>query len=90
MILNSLVAEAKKAIAFYSQKYKDDSIIQQILLSGGTARLPGIDLFFAENLGIETVLANPWKILASQVVPQEIVGSSSDFTIAVGLAMRDL
>lgn len=90
LILNSLVAEAKKAIAFYSQKYKDDSLIQQILLSGGTARLPGIDLFFAENLGIETVLANPWKILASQVVPQEIVSSSSDFTIAVGLAMRDL
>lgn len=90
LILNSIMIEVKKAIAFYSEKYKDDSLVQQILLAGGTARLPGIDLFFAENLGIETALANPWKILASQVVPNEIVSSSSDFTIAVGLAMRDL
>ncbi|MBI2028732.1 MAG: type IV pilus assembly protein PilM [Candidatus Levybacteria bacterium] len=90
LILTSILGEVKKTLAFYSEKYHDDSLIQQILLSGGTARLPGIDLFFAENLGIETALANPWKILASQVVPQEIVSSASDFTIAVGLAMRDL
>lgn len=90
LILTSILAEVKKTLAFYSEKYHDDSLIQQILLSGGTARLPGIDLFFAENLGIETVLANPWKILANQVVPQQIIYSPSDFTIAVGLAMRDL
>ncbi len=82
--------EIKKALAFYSQKYKDDSIIQQILLSGGTAKLPGIDLFFAENLGIETVVANLWKILENQKVPSEMLDSNSDYTIALGLAMRDI
>lgn len=89
-ILSSILLEIKKALAFYSQKYKDDSIIQQILLSGGTAKLPGIDLFFAENLGIETVVAAPWKIFANQKVPLEILNSNSDYTIALGLAMRDL
>lgn len=89
-ILASILLEIKKALAFYSQKYRDESIIQQVLLSGGTAKLPGIDLFFAENLGIETALANPWKILANQQVPPEILNSSSDYTIAIGLAMRNL
>lgn len=89
-ILASILLEIKKALAFYSQKYKDDSIIQQILLSGGTARLPGIDLFFAENLGIETVVANPWKIFGEKPLPAQILNESSDFTIALGLAMRDL
>ncbi len=89
-ILTSILLEIKKALAYYSQKYKDDSIIQQILLSGGTAKLPGIDLFFAENLGIETVVAAPWKILANQKVPAEILNSNSDYTIALGLAMRDI
>jgi type IV pilus assembly protein PilM len=89
-ILASILLEVKKALAFYSQKYKDDSIIQQILLSGGTARLTGIDLFFAENLGIETVVAYPWKILGNQKVPEGILSSASDFTIALGLSMRDL
>ncbi|OGH24982.1 MAG: hypothetical protein A3B47_02715 [Candidatus Levybacteria bacterium RIFCSPLOWO2_01_FULL_39_24] len=89
-ILSSILLEIRKALAFYSQKYKDDSIIQQILLSGGTARLPGIDLFFAENLGIETVVANPWKIFGGKPLPSEILNNASDFTIALGLAMRDL
>jgi type IV pilus assembly protein PilM len=89
-ILSSILLEIRKALAFYSQKYKDDSIIQQILLSGGTAKLPGIDMFFAENLGIETVVANPWKILGDKPLPAEIINNTSDFTIALGLAMRDL
>lgn len=89
-ILASILLEIKKALAFYSQKYKDDSIIQQILLSGGTAHLPGIDLFFAENLGIETVVANPWKILGDKPLPPQLLNNTFDFTIALGLAMRDL
>jgi len=89
-ILASILLEIKKALAFYSQKYKDDSIIQQILLSGGTAKLPGIDLFFAENLGIETVVAFPWKIFANQRIPAEILESTTDYTIALGLAMREV
>ena len=88
-ILNSILAEIKKSIAFYSQKYKDELPIRQIILSGGTAKLPGIEIFFANNSGIETAIANPWKVLASQQMPKEILDNSSDYTIAVGLAMRD-
>ena len=89
-ILSSILLEIKKALAFYSQKYKDEAIIQQVLLSGGTAKLPGIDLFFAENLGIETVVANPWKIFANQQIPPDLLNDTVDYTIALGLAMRDL
>jgi type IV pilus assembly protein PilM len=88
-ILNTILTEIKKSIAFYAQKYKDDSPIRQIILSGGTAKLPGIEIFFANNSGIETAIANPWKILASQKMPREILDNASDYTIAVGLAMRD-
>lgn len=88
-ILNSILTEIKKSIAFYSQKYKDDDPIRQIILSGGTSKLPGIELFFANNSGIETAIANPWKVLASQQVPKEILQNAADYPIAVGLAMRD-
>lgn len=89
-ILNAILLEIKKTLAFYSQKYKDDSVVQQVLLSGGTARLPGIDFFFAERLGIKTVVANPWKIITSQNVPLEVINGPADYTVALGLAMRDL
>jgi type IV pilus assembly protein PilM len=88
-ILNSILMEVKKSLAFYSQKYKDEGPIRQILLSGGTAKLPGIDLFFANNSGIETAIANPWKVLSSQTIPKEVLDNASDYTIAVGLAMRN-
>ena len=89
-ILNSILTEVKKALVFYSDKFKDDKPIRQILLSGGTAKLPGIDLFFANSTNIETVIANPWKIILNQnELPQQILDNGPDYAIAVGLAMRD-
>lgn len=88
-ILMSIVSEVKKAQAFYMEKYKDDSQLQQILITGGTAKLPGIDLFFAQNCSIETITADPWKILINQELPEEIRSNSSSFATAIGLAMRE-
>lgn len=87
-ILSLILNEIKKAIVFYSQKYKNGAPIQQIILAGGSAKLPGIDLFFANSLGIETIIANPWKFLVNQEIPKEVIDHASDYTIAVGLAMK--
>lgn len=89
-ILLSIVQEVKKALSFYSQKYKTESPIQQILLSGGTAKLPGLNLFFAQQCNVETAIASPWNVLASQSVAKEVIADASDYTIAVGLAMREV
>jgi type IV pilus assembly protein PilM len=88
-ILLSIIGEIKKAIAFYKDKYKNDKPIQQVLLTGGTAKLPGINSFFAQNLEIETATANPWSMLSNQQVPREIIDNAADYTIAIGLALRD-
>lgn len=87
-ILNSILAEIKKAIVFYSQKNKD-SKIEQIVLSGTTAKLPGIDIHFADSSGIETVIGNPWKTVNSGNIPKEILSNAPSYSIAVGLALRD-
>lgn len=89
-ILSSMLTEVKKAMSFYKEKYKNDAPIQQILLTGGTAKLPGIDMFFAEKSGIETAVANPWSVLLpNQNIPKEIRANGSDYVVSVGLAMRD-
>lgn len=87
-VLQSIMAEVKKALAFYGERYKADGPLTQILLSGGTAKLPGLNLYFARDCGVETVIANPWKILADQQVPKDILDNAPDYSIAVGLAMR--
>lgn len=87
-ILNAIVLEVKKSLAFYSQKYRDLPI-RQIIISGGSANLPGIDVFFAQNCGIEAVVANPWKILIPSQISKSLIDSAPDYSIAVGLAMRN-
>lgn len=88
-ILFSILAEVKKAVVFYAEKYKNESSINQILLSGASAKLPGIDTFFAEYTGIETVIVNPWNVVVNkQSLPQDILTNGPDYTVAVGLAMR--
>lgn len=88
-ILVSLMTEVKKAMTFYSEKYKNDSPISQILLTGGSASLPGLAVYFAQNLGIESVLANPWKMLNIQKVPQQIEAKGPEFSVAIGLALKE-
>lgn len=87
-IIMSIIGEMKKALVFYAEKYKDDPI-KQILISGGTARLAGLTNTITNAMGIETKIANPWENLASQQVPKDIIDHAPEYSIAVGLAMRE-
>lgn len=86
-VLSIVLSEMRKALAFYSEKYTDEPI-RQIIVGGGSAKLPGLTGYFTSALGIETAIANPWKILAHQEVPKEIIDNAPEYTVAVGLAMR--
>lgn len=88
-VLTEILSEVRKAMSFYIEKYKNDFPISQILLSGGGALLPGIDLYFAQNIGLETVIANPWKLLNIQKVPNEILPHGPEYSVAIGLALKE-
>jgi len=87
-ILLSMTSEIKKALSFYNDKYKEDQPVKQIILTGGTARIPGIVSVFVEQTGFETVIANPWKALSIRNVPSDLIESGPEYTIAVGLALK--
>jgi len=87
-ILSSVLTEIKKAFAFYNAKYPDDPI-KQIILAGGSAKLPGLTTYLTQNTGVETAIANPWKLLVAQEVPKDIIENASEYTVAAGLAMRE-
>lgn len=86
-ILSLTLTEIKKALAFYSEKSKENPV-RQIVLAGGGAKLVGLPAYITNAVGIESVIANPWKILVSQEVPKEILDDASLYSVAVGLAMR--
>lgn len=87
-IMDTIIGEIKRALAFYTEKHKDERV-ETILLSGGTAKLPGMVVYIAQNVGIEAQLANPWVGVTRDPRFKILDGEGPTFTVAAGLALRD-
>lgn len=86
-IMDTIIGEMKRAVAFYQEKYKDEHI-GVVILSGGTAKVPGMVVSMAENLGIEVQLANPWLGIVREARFSVLDSEGPVFSVAVGLAFR--
>ncbi len=87
-ILENILMEVKKAFTLYSEKYPNEPL-KQIILSGGSAKMPGLATYFTANTGIETAISNPWKLLIPEEVPKDIIENAPEYAVAAGLAMRE-
>lgn len=86
-ILTSIVSDIKKAILLYREKSSES--VTQIILSGGSALLPGLDVYFTNILGIQVVLGSCWKVNNIQNVPPEILAYAAAYNVVTGLALKD-
>jgi len=90
--LSELVTEIRRSLEYYRSRYPD-STVDRILLFGGTARLPNLATFIANEVGITVEVANPVQQLDflppfySRAYLDEI---ACLLPIAVGLAIRDV
>lgn len=88
-LIDKLVSEIKKAISFYQERNPDDRI-NSLILTGGTARLPGIAAYLTENLDFEVQMGDPWVgIEVDQKEFAHLLGESVLFAAATGLALRN-
>lgn len=64
--------------------------VDMIALAGGCASIPGIDELIASQLGIETIICNPFAEmnLSNRVNSQALSNDAPALMIACGLAMR--
>lgn len=87
-ILDTIISEMKRAIVYFEEKYKDERV-DTLLLTGGTAKTPGLVPYFTQVLGVETQLANPWLAVKKDARFNILDPEAPMFTIAVGLTLRD-
>lgn len=87
-IMDTIIGEIKRALAFYSEKHKDERV-ETILLSGGTAKLPGMVVYITQSVGIEAQLANPWVGITRDARFRVLDSEGPTFSVACGLALRD-
>lgn len=87
-LVDRTLTDIKKAMVYYNASHQDEPM-KRIVLSGGSALLPELVTYMAQQLGIEVVLGNAFF----QVEPGERVPIPNDtvsFATAVGLAMKDV
>jgi len=84
------VMEIKRALDFFASNYPDEAIAK-IILSGGGARIQGIDRFFAEECGIPVTIFNPFanvQVDSKKINPEYVRYMAPEMTLATGLASR--
>ncbi|MDH3393502.1 MAG: pilus assembly protein PilM [Desulfobulbaceae bacterium] len=84
------VMEIKRALDFFYSNYPDETIAK-IVLSGGGARIQGIDRFFAEECGIPVTIFDPFASVkqdSNKIDPEYVQYMAPEMTLAAGLASR--
>jgi type IV pilus assembly protein PilM len=87
--METLALEVTRALQFFftSTSYNQ---VDQIVLAGGCALLPGIDELVAKRAGVTTIIANPFASMATsdRIRPRQLAQDAPLLLIACGLAMR--
>ncbi len=87
-ILESILGDIRKTMLLYKEKNPNQPITQMIL-SGGSAQLPGVDIYFTNQLNIQVVLGSSFQVYDMKNVPPEIGADSLSFNVVSGLALKD-
>ncbi len=89
-ILNVVVEEIRRALAFHQGKQPDDPI-RRVVLCGGSAKLPGIVVYLASALGLETQIGDPWlNIKKDEKSLAHLMADAPLFAVATGLAAKEI
>lgn len=89
-ILGDLATEIRRSLDYFQTRWRD-SRVGRVVLSGGTARLQNLDRFLSLELGVETLVGDPFTLCE---VPDRVLSADARKQIgpalatAVGLAMR--
>jgi type IV pilus assembly protein PilM len=85
-------SELKKAIDFYRANSSTEEYPTQIYISGGSAFLKGLDMFFDDRIGLPVKLLNPLHGFSADhgIEPEYISSVAPQMAIATGLALRTL
>ncbi len=92
-LFDNIVNEIKRSRIFFTT-HNPNVTINRVILSGGTALMPGLLFYMANNLDLEVELANPWKniVLSPKLDSQRdfLLGHGAIYSTPVGLALKEV
>jgi type IV pilus assembly protein PilM len=91
--LGGILSEVERAINEYERRYESTikRKLERVILSGGGAKLLGIDKYFEKRINLPVVRSDPFSRVSypSEINPI-IKEVSSSFSVAIGLGIRQL
>lgn len=87
--LSVIISEIKYVISMYQNR--DDKKAEKIIMSGGSALLPGLPGYLSKILDMNVIVGDPWSFV---VCPDDLRPMLNEIgprmSVAVGLALRNL
>ncbi|WP_420467224.1 pilus assembly protein PilM [Panacagrimonas sp.] len=93
-VLPSFIADLgqqiDRSLQFFFAASSKHGSMDQVILAGGCAHIPGVDALVQERLGIPTVVARPFSAMtvAAKARPSVLAKDEAAMLIAAGLAYR--
>jgi type IV pilus assembly protein PilM len=88
--LEFVANESLRILSSYKEKNKETRI-DSVIISGGSAKLRGIEEYFSKMLNIHSTRGNPWqKIFVEDRLAPAVKKIGTSFSVALGLALRGI
>lgn len=81
-----IAREVKKIIRYYNERIPGARAIEQVIIVGGGANVPGIGDFFTDRLVIASRVTSPWQLLNFGKLPQPARQFKPRYITVAGLA----
>lgn len=87
--VQSLSMEVARALQFFTSSTQYNRV-DHIVLAGGCAAIPGVNVMVQERTQVNTIVANPFHDMAlnTRIKSQQVAADAPSLMIACGLAMR--
>ena len=88
-LLDTMIFEARKTISRYEMEKKTK--INKVILTGGLTNMPNFSQYFKDKIGMDTSVGNPFsRLVYNQSLKPIVDNLGTVFSVAIGLAMRDV
>lgn len=88
--LQNVAKEARRVVKFYEERGEEKQKVQRMVISGGSAAMPGLPEFFQAELRLPQTLANPWNKLELKHENDVSKREAPMYATAIGLALRGI
>lgn len=95
-VLDELIREIRRSINYYQSQFPEsstDAMVDRIILTGGSSRVPGMDRYMSTLLGLQASKADLFEhtaVLPGRLPQPFIDEYSSVLGVAVGLGLREI